>query len=211
MKPGDRLILGTLARAVLYMAGLWVLGHVLILRLEQNDAWRIFGENGTLEVAQVVLLVVIGLLGVLLARGRPVSRPLSVLLAGFALAAIVREHNNWFKEVVGSGAWQAVVAAVLIPTLLIARRARGSVRGALADLIQRPAFGWLAAGLAIFVYGQVLDERPIWDLLLDNVVPYAAQRMAEECVETAAYWLLAAGFFEWWLTAPRGTADGPAS
>ncbi len=188
-----------LCRALVHLLGLWVLAHVLLVRMPAEDAWAIFGEHGRLENLQVALLGVILLVCVMCALRRPVTRPLATLLAGVAAAALVREHNNWFKDEFGSNVWQAAAGVLIVASWFWTWKAGGHLRDCLADLTSRPAFGWMAAGLVVFLYGQVLDERPIWDLLLDNDVPYAAQRMAEECAETAAYWLLGAGLFEWWL------------
>jgi uncharacterized membrane protein YdcZ (DUF606 family) len=194
----------------LYAAGLFLLANTVLLWWPAEDAGLLFKEDGRLELVQVGLLVLMLALMIDAARRLPATRPLSVLLAGVAVAALVREHNNWFKDEIGRGVWQAVVGVVLVVTALVAKRLGGDVRAGIADLVARPAFGWLAGGVVIFAYGQVLDELPIWQLLLGKDVPYAAQRMAEECVETASYWLLAAGLFEWWLTAPRQSeALGP--
>ena len=195
-----------LCRTLVYMLGLWALADVLLVRMQADDAWTVFGEHGRLENLQVALLAVILTLCVACALRSPATRPLSILLAGIAAAALVREHNNnWFKDHVGLNAWQAAAGVVIVTSWIVAFKAGGRVRDCLVDLTSRPAFGWLAAGLVVFLYGQVLDERYIWDLLLDRNVPYAAQRMAEECAETAGYWLIAAGLLEWWIGAPRKT------
>jgi len=198
-----------LLRTAAYIGGLFVLADVLLLRVHAANGWAVFGENGRLELAQDVLIGVSFLLLVLCARRRPVTRPLAILLAGLAVAALVREQNNWFKDEVGHGVWQAVVAGVLLVTGLCVRKVGGNLGHALLDLLASPAFGWMAAGVAVFAFGQVLDERPIWNLLLGADVPYAAQRMAEECAETAAYGLIAAGTCEWWRGA-RAPADEAA-
>ena len=195
--------LAALLRVGVYAVGLFLLANIALLWVPAEDAGQLFKEDGRLELVQVALLILMLALMVDAARRVPATRPLSVLLAGVAVAALVREHNNWFKDEIGRGVWQAVVGVVLVVTAIIAKRLGGDLRGSIVDLIARPAFGYLAGGVVIFAYGQVLDELPIWQLLLGPEVPYAAQRMAEECVETASYWLLAAGLFEWWLTTPR--------
>ncbi len=192
-----------LLRAAGYAVALFVLADVLLLRGHATDGWAVFGENGRLEIAQDVLLALSFVLLLHAARRRPVARPLAILLAGVALAALVREQNNAFKDEIGHGVWQMVVAVVLLVTGLVVHRVGGSLRAAVADLVAHPAFGWMAAGVAVFAFGQVLDELPIWHLLLGSDVPYAAQRMAEECAETAAYGLIAAGTCEWGLAGTR--------
>ena len=201
-----RTTIAAMLRAGGYIAGLFLLANTALLWIPAEDAGVIFQENGRLELIQVGLLVLMLVVVFDAARRLPSTRPFSVLLVGVALAALVREHNNWFKDEIGSNVWQAVVAGILVVTAIIARRLGGDPRAVLIDFVSRPAFGWMAAGVATFMFGQVLDEAPLWQLLLGEDPPYMARRMAEECCETASYWLLAAGLFEWWLTAPRGAA-----
>ncbi|MDJ0522654.1 MAG: hypothetical protein QNJ90_11355 [Planctomycetota bacterium] len=189
-----------LVRVAVYAGGLFLLGNVVLLWIPAEHADDIWFEHRRVEQVQIGMLVLMFGLLIETARSRPSTRPLSVLLAGLAVAAIAREHNNWFKDNIGSGVWQAVVAVVLVLTALTARRLGGDTRTALAHLTASPAFGWLASGAVVFLFGQVLDERPIWALLVGEPVPYSAQRMAEESMETAAYWLIACGLLEWRLS-----------
>ena len=197
--------IAAMLRAGCYVGGLFVLANTALLWMSAEDAGVIFQENGRLELIQVGLLVLMLLIVFDGARRLPSTRPFSVLLVGAALAALVREHNNWFKDEIGSNVWQALVAVILVVAALLARRLGGDPRAALRDLVARPAFGWMAAGVGVFMFGQVLDEVALWQLLLGDDPPYMARRMAEECFETAAYWLLAAGLLEWRLTARRGS------
>lgn len=192
-------VLGPLLRVVLYGAGLLVLGDVVLHRWAYPDqALEVFGEYGRLEWIQVGLLV-LGLgICVLTAIQRPASRPLSVLLAGFLVAVLVREHNNYFKDNDIPGSWQLPVVVVLALTAGVAWRWRSSFAAALRRLVGLPAFGWLAAAVLLAAFAQLLDEQSLWDFVLrGREVPYAARRVGEETVEVAAFYLLLVGLIEY--------------
>ena len=199
-----RSLLGPLLRVVLYGAGLLVLGDVVLHRWAYPDhALIVFGEYGRLEWVQVVLLVLGFAVSVTTAVQRPESRPLSVLVAGFLVAVLVREHNNYFKDHHFSGSWQLLVAAVVGVTLWIAWRWRANLVPALQRLTTLPAFGWLAAGVLLTGFAQLLDEQSLWDFVLrGQEVPYAARRVGEETVEVAAFYLFLVGLIEYRLGLP---------
>lgn len=209
---------GPLLRAALYGVGLAALGAVSLHGLPYPDhPLDLFGEYGRLEWIQVVLLVVSLALCVLTAVRRPASRPISVLLVGGLVAVLVREHNNAFKDHGFSGLWELIVAAVLVATVLVARRWRSAFVPALSRYVALPAFGWMCAAVLLAAFAQLVDEQSLWDFVLEGAyVPYAARRVAEETLELAAFYLLAAGLLEAHLGFPTdppgeppGSVDSP--
>lgn len=191
MTSPARLLLPVLApalRVVLYGVLLVLLGEVLISRWPAPDGWAIFGEDGRLEIAQVVLLALSILGAVLLAVRRPETRPLAVLWAGLLLAVLVREHNNHLKDHGFHGLWQMLVAAVFAATLALAWRSRAGFLPSLGRFLASPAFAWMAAGLLVMGFGQLLDELALWTKVLERPdFPYATRRVAEESLEFLAY------------------------
>ena len=188
---------GPILRVLVYGVFLYALADVTLLRIPAEDGWALFGEYQRLEMVQVALLVLGMVLALAAALRHPSSRPVSILIVGMLAAVLVREHNNYFKDNYFSGLWELIVLAVLAITLALAWPTRRNLVPAVADLVRRPAFGWLSASLVLLAFAQSLDERAIWVLLLGEDVPYAAQRMAEESVEAAAYALCAVGTFEY--------------
>ena len=135
---------------------------------------------------------------VLIARAHARVRPLAILMAGFAVALLVREQNNYFLDHVGKGAWQAVVGVVALATCAIAWPSRRALPDAILDLLRRPAAGLLIAAVAVFAYAQLFDEMPLWRHLLDTQdPPFAARRVTEEGLELAAYVLAFAAGLAW--------------
>ena len=191
---------GPVLRVVLYGAGLLGLGYFLIHMHSETDALAVFGEYGRLETAQIVILLTSFGLTVSAALTRPASRPLSVLLAGLLLALVVREHNNYFKDHVGPGAWEAAVALILIPTGLVALKWRKNLWPSITHIVQSQAFVWMAAGVMLALFGQLLDEQSLWDLVLGKEPPYAARRILEESFELAALYFFLVGLIEYHLS-----------
>lgn len=206
MIPLRRDVLGALLPPLALCVGLVVLGEVLLYRIPWSDnPLDLVGENGRLELAQTALGVAFGATMVLIARAHARVRPLAILMAGFAVALLVREQNNYFRDHVGKGAWQAVVAVVALATCAIAWRSRRVLPDAILDLLRRPAAGLLVAAVAVFAYAQLFDELPLWRHLLQaEDPPFAARRVTEEGLELAGYVLAFAAGLAWRAGLVRG-------
>ena len=199
MIPLRRDVLRALVAPLALCAGMVVLGEVLLYRMPWTDnQLDLVGENGRFELAQTVFGVAFGATMVLIARAHARVRPLAILMAGFAVALLVREQNNYFLDHVGKGAWQAVVGVVALATCAIAWPSRRALPDAILDLLRRPAAGLLIAAVAVFAYAQLFDEMPLWRHLLDTQdPPFAARRVTEEGLELAAYVLAFAAGLAW--------------
>lgn len=186
-----------LLRFVVYVAVLLVVGDVALHRVSAPDGLALFGEYGRLEMIQVAFLALGLAFAVLAAVRRPASRPATVLLAGLLAAVLVREHNNYFKDHGFSGLWELIAAAVVVATLLLAWRWRAGFTSSLVRVVSSPAFGWMAAAVVVVTFAQLLDERALWQLVLEQEdFPYAVRRMGEESLEVVAYYLFAVGLLE---------------
>jgi hypothetical protein len=201
-------VLAPLLRAALYVALLSALGEVLVLRWSAPDGWAIFGEDGRLEIAQLVLLA-LALAGAgLLALRRPETRPVSVLLAGLFLAVLVREHNNLLKDHGFRGLWQVLVGLVVLASLALSWPSRANAPAALRRFFASPSIGWLAAGVLALTFGQLFDEVVVWTTVLGRAdFPYATRRVVEESFELLAYASAAIAVLEYRLAlGPRSPA-----
>lgn len=199
---------GPLLRAAAYVALLLGIGDVALYRVPIEDGLALFGEYGRMEQIQVVFLGVGLLVVVLTALQRPASRPATVLLAGLLVAVLVREHNNFFNDHGFHGLWELLVTVVVLVTLAVAWRWRTTLGSSVDLVVSRPAFGWMAAGVVVIVFAQLLDERALWQLVLEQEdFPYAVRRMGEETLEAVAYYLFAVGLLELRLTLPRAGAS----
>jgi len=191
-------------RAVAYVVFLVVVGDVALHRIAAENGLVLFGEYGRLEQIQVAFLVLGFLLAFLTAVQRPASRPATVLLAGMLAAVLVREHNNFFKDHGFHGLWELIVAVVVVVTLAVAWRWRAGLSSSLGLVVGRAAFGWMAAAVVVVTFAQLLDERALWQLVLEQEdFPYAVRRVCEESLEAVAYYLFAVGLLELRLTLPR--------
>ncbi|MGE0193673.1 MAG: hypothetical protein AB7T63_16735 [Planctomycetota bacterium] len=210
--PVRRDVVRALVPPLALCAGLVLLGEILLYRVPWTaDPLDLVGENGRIELTQTAVGVAFGATMVLIARAHARVRPLAILLAGFAVALLVREQNNYFKDHVGAGVWQAVVAAVALATCAIAWRSRRALPHALLDLLRRPAGGLLVAAVAVFAYAQLFDETRLWQHLLQETdVPFAARRVTEEGLELAAYVLAFAAGLAWRAGLVRASGDREA-
>ena len=191
-------VLKALAPYALVVVSIVVVLDVVLHRLGEVGGMTLAGEHGHLEILQVVCLVVLAALGLYLTRRRPATRPLSQAIVGLALALLVREHNNDFKDNVGKGVWQGLVALVLLSTAVWSWRDRNQLGPALLRLCAHPAMAWFAAAASVFLCAQLFDERSLWTrLLAADEVPYAARRITEEGFELVGYLLALVGMLRW--------------
>ncbi|MDJ0973814.1 MAG: hypothetical protein QNJ98_05095 [Planctomycetota bacterium] len=195
-------------RAVLYAVLLIVLQLSLIFVSPPDDPMTTFGENGRLEIAQVVLLVLAAGIAISVARTHANERGLGILIAGLVVAVLVREHNNDLKAIDIPRLWQMLVGAVIGGTVVATWPMRKSLPGAIARFGRTTAFPWVAACVMTLVFVQALDEKGIWVPILGEEFPYAVRRVGEETCELLAYWFFLVGMFEWRLGLPRRSLDG---
>lgn len=190
------------------VVSLVVLGEVLLYRMPwPADALAVVGEDGRLEMVQMAFLLAFGGTAAWIARTQRHVRPLAILLAGFALAVFVREHNNRLKDDVGQGVWQILVLVVALGTAALAWSSRAALPGAIVDLLRRPAGGLLTAAVAVFAYAQLFDEAELWAQLLPGTdVPFAVRRVTEEGFELAAYVFAFASSLSWRVGLARAHA-----
>lgn len=197
-----------LVRVVLYAAGLIGVQLTLMFVAPPDDPMAVFGENGRLEIAQVVLLGIGFWIVAAIGRGRDDQRALAIVLAGLIVAVVVREHNNDLKRIDVPRLWQLLVGVVLGITLALAWPRRRTIPSALAGFLRTQGFAWCAAGVFTLLFVQALDEKSIWVAILGEEFPYAARRVGEETCELLGYWLFVVGLFEWRLALGRRTPDG---
>ena len=200
-----------IVRAALYGVVLIALQLGLIFLAQPEEPMAVFGENGRLEIAQVLLLLVAGGIALEVAQKHPRERGLGILFVGLVVAVLVREHNNDLKAIDVPRLWQMLVGAVVGATVVAAWPKRKSLPGAIARFGRTSGFAWLAAGFMTLVFVQALDEKAIWVPILGEEFPYAARRVGEETCELLGYWLFLVGLFEWRLALTRRGQDGGAA
>ena len=197
-------------RYVLYFLGIAVLTAILTrlevaypgtLRMEifvtESD---VFGtsEFSPVEMIQLIILAVCGLLMAWVARSSHTQRPLAFLFGGLALIFLVRELHFFFDRYLIDNLWQVFVA--VSGALLIAYSYRHSKRMniALARIWPSPGLTLIFAGaIILFAYSILVGHEPLWQSMLREHYARIVKLAVEEFIELIGYFLWLIGTIEY--------------
>ncbi len=186
--------------AALTIAGTWFPGS---LRLNEFPASRnAYGtsEFSPVELLQLGILVVSGLLLAGVARDSRSFRPLALAIGGTSLILLIRELDYFLDRYIVDNLWQALIAvsgALLIAYLY---RHQRRLKIGLARAWPSPGMTLLYAGLVILVpFSILVGHEPLWESILGDAYVRVAKLAVEEFIELAGYFLWMAGSVEFVL------------
>ncbi|WP_240454105.1 hypothetical protein [Halomonas sp. NO4] len=193
----------TCLRAVLYI--------LFIAALAQGVYWEAlylpearFSERGFTELAQTgVLAVATLLLAHLRWRWRTLPE-VTLLLFAFVASSLIREQDAHLDAHVFDGAWQLLVALIVLPTLFWMVRQRRRFLEQFAHLSNTFSFGFFAAGvLTTYVFSRLYGRADFWMAVLEEHYVRDFKSAAEEVVELLGYALILIAMIELLLLARR--------
>jgi hypothetical protein len=155
-------------------------------------------EYSPVEILQVGILVICGLICAWVARHFPSQRPLAFAFGGLALIFSIRELDYFLDLYVADNFWQvtiAVVAALLITYIF---RNRRRFRIAWLRLWPSPGLTLLFAGTAVhFAFVLLVGHEPLWMAILGDSYLRITKVAIEEFMELMAYFLWLIGTIEY--------------
>ncbi|APE31512.1 hypothetical protein BOX17_11480 [Halomonas aestuarii] len=150
-----------------------------------------FSEWGFTELAQTALLAASTLL---LLYVRVVLRELpqvSLLLLALMTSSLVREQDALLDARVFDGAWQLLVALIILPILHGVIRRRRAFAAEFAGFANSFSFGLFAAGfLTTYVFSRLYGRSEMWQVILREDYVRTFKNAAEEVVELFGYALI---------------------
>lgn len=197
-------------RYVLYFFGIAVITALLTqlevaypgtLRLEEFvNGSDVYGtsEFSPVEIIQLLILAVCGLLMAWIARNNQTQRPLAFLFGGLALIFLIRELHYFLDRYLVDNLWQMFVA--ICGALLIAYCYRHSKRLsiALARIWPSPGLTLIFAGAVIlFAYSILVGHEPLWQSMLGEHYARVVKLAVEEFIELIGYFLWLIGTIEY--------------
>lgn len=203
-----------LIRYVLYFVGIGLLTWVLTslekaspgsLNLQiYTDAGDTLGtsEYSPVELIQVGILGICGLLYAWVAKHCPSQRPIAFLFGGMALTFLIRELDFFLDLYVADNFWQVLLGTVL--ALLIAYTVRHRRRFTVAwhRLWPSPGMTLLFAGATIiFAFVPLVGHAPLWMAILGDDYRRIVKLAVEEFIELSAYFLWLIGTIEYMFQA----------
>lgn len=193
----------TCLRATLYIllvAGIAQGVYVEALYLPETR----FSERGFTELAQSALLALATLLLLYVRVGLRELPQVSLLLLAFVASSLVREQDALLDARVFDGAWQLLVALIILPSLYGVIRHRREFAAQFAGYANSLSFGLFAAGfLTTYVFSRLYGRSELWQAILREDYARTFKDAAEEVVELFGYALIFIAMIELALLARR--------
>ena len=155
-------------------------------------------EYSPVEIIQLGILVICGLLYAWVALNCPSQRPIAFLFGGLALIFAIRELDYFLDRFIADNFWQLLIG--ISASLLIAYMWRQRRRFRIAWLRSWPSPGLtlLFAGAVInLAFVQFAGHEPFWQALLGDDYVRAVKVSVEEFVELSGYFLWMIGTIEY--------------
>jgi len=155
-------------------------------------------EYSPVEMLQVGILVICGLLYGWVAQNCPSQRPIAFLFGGLALAFTIRELDYFLDRLVADNFWQVLLGLVLALVIAYTYRHRRRFRIAWLRMWPSPGLTLLFAGaIIIFVFVQFVGHEPLWQAILGDHYQRIVKLAVEEFIELSGYFLWLIGTIEY--------------
>ncbi|MEQ6916908.1 hypothetical protein [Halomonas aquatica] len=158
-----------------------------------------FSERGFTELAQSVLLALSTLLLLYVRVGLRELPHVSLMLLAFVAGSLVREQDALLDAHVADGAWQLLVALIILPCLYSVIRHRREFAAQFVGYASSFSFGLFAAGfLTTYVFSRLHGRGEMWQAIREDSARIFKDA-AEEGVELFGYALILIAMIELFL------------
>lgn len=175
-----------------------------VVYLQATAFQYISSESTLIENSQNLLLGLMVSLSAWSAYHQKSFRIFFTAFGTLALVMLIREQNNWFKDEWFRGAWQLVVAIILIPTGSWLLRHRRPFWAQLQEIRLYSASSIATVGLLILMtFSRLLGQKEIWVGIMGEHYMRSVKMIVEESLELLGYSLIFAGLLSLILTINR--------
>lgn len=155
-------------------------------------------EYSPVEVVQLLVLVICGLLLAWVARNCASQRPVAILFSGVALAFLVRELDYFLDLYVADNFWQVMLAVVCALVIVYCYRHWRRLRIAWFRVWPSPGLTLYFAGAVVVVIGATfIGHEPFWQAVLGEDYRRVVKLAVEELIEFIGYALWLVGTVEY--------------
>lgn len=207
--PPDRISFrATCLRALAYLVIIAALMEGVMQEALQLDYTQ-FSESGFTELTQSVLLLLATGLALSVRIWQRQLPHVSLLLVGLLGASLIREQDAWLDSYVFDGAWQTLVALLVLPVLFVVIRHRRAFVTELESITGTFSFGLFAAGfLTTYAFSRLYGRSALWQEILGEHYLRAFKNAAEEVTELFGYTLMLFAMLELVLLVRRRLIAG---
>jgi MFS superfamily sulfate permease-like transporter len=163
-----------------------------------------FTELGFTEFTQTLVLATCCAMLVYIRQVLKVWPTVTLLLLTFLAASLVREQDHFLDSYVAHNTWKALVALIIIPTLVWVVKQRHRFLDEFAYYSNTFSFGLFTAGvLTTYIFSRLYGRQEFWQTILDDNYVRNFKNIAEEVVELLGYSLMLIATLELLLLARR--------
>jgi hypothetical protein len=167
-------------------------------------------EYSPVELIQVGILAICGLLYTWVVTNCPSQRPVAFTFGGMALTFFIRELDYFLDLYVADNFWQLLLGVVLALLIAYVYRHRRRFRIAWLRLWPSPGMTLLFAGATIiFAFVPLVGHEPLWMAILGDNYHRIVKLAVEEFIELSAYYLWLIGTIEYTYQAKAITLQEP--
>ena len=155
-------------------------------------------EYSPVELIQVGILAICGLLYAWVAANCPSQRPIAFTFGGMALTFFIRELDYFLDLYIADNFWQVLMGIVLALLIAYVYRHRRRFRIAWLRLWPSPGMTLLFAGATvIFAFVPLVGHEPLWMSILGDDYHRVVKLAIEEFIELSGYFLWLIGTIEY--------------
>ena len=154
-------------------------------------------EYSPVEIIQLGILAICGLLLAWVASHCPSQRPVAFLFGGMAVVFFVRELD-FFLDRIADNLWQVLIAIPAALVIVYTHRHRRRFRIAWGRVWPSPGLAILFSGaIVMFAFVQFVSNENLWMAILGEHYRRVVKLSVEEFMELAAYYLWLIGTIEY--------------
>lgn len=211
-----------LIRYILYFCGValftWLLTRIEIaspggLKLQVfTSAGDTIGtsEYSPVEMTQLGILAICGLLFAWIAQHCPAQRPVAIVFGGMSIMFFIRELDYFLDRFVIDNFWQVPTAIIAALIIVYGWRHRRRFRISWARMWPSPGLTLIFAGALVhFAFILVVGHEPLWMALLGDDYRRVIKLAVEEFMELMGYYLWLIGTIEYLNQARAQAAQEP--
>lgn len=197
-------VVSSVIRTALYCCLAAGTALVLVRAVDLTDQPIAFNESSIIEQFQLIYLCVCMVLFILSARIKSSRMSLSVLLAGMALIALIRELDYFFDNYVFDGAWQTIVFLVALTTGFFVIKFRQGLKSSIQEFTSKASFGYMtSAFVVLFIFSRIIGKQVLWKAVMGENYLRVVKSFVEESTELFGYTLLLIAAIEFYRESKR--------
>lgn len=197
-------VVSSVIRTALYCCLAAGTALVLVRAVDLTDQPITFNESSIIEQFQLIYLCVCMVLFILSAKIKSSRMSLSVLLAGMALIALIRELDYFFDNYVFDGAWQTIVFLVALTTGFFVIKFRQGLKSSVQEFTSKASFGYMtSAFVVLFIFSRIIGKKVLWKAVMGENYLRVVKSFVEESTELFGYTLLLIAAIEFYRESKR--------